>query len=69
MVLIDSDREKHSASHEPSLNESELDFHGFSGQKRVLGLSESASDLSYYPTNFEKKYDIYNQHTELYLTV
>ena len=32
-------------------------------------VSESASDLSYYPTNLKKKCDICNQHTEPYGTV
>jgi hypothetical protein len=46
-VLIDSIREKTSASNEPICDKCKLDFDKHSGQQTVFELFESASDLFY----------------------
>ena len=51
-VLIDTDREKNSASNEPIFIEIKSDFYGLPGQKLVWGHPESPSDVSSLEANF-----------------
>jgi hypothetical protein len=66
LALIDSDREKNSASNEIIFNESKMYFDGCSGQKLIFEVSGEYPGSLLLLNKIWKKGDICNKHAQVY---